>query len=313
MDVENCRLVDGLWMHKMFHESILRSVFSYKPRPDDVFVVTYPKCGTTWIQYIVLSIFNKGDPPTTKADFLLASPFLDFMGAEAAEKMARPGVLKTHLPFHKTPFSDDAKYIYVARNPYDVCVSFYYHLKAFTPKTVKDASFARFHELFISDRLSWGPYFDHLFPWYAQRDLPNVLYFTYEQARKDTALWVLKIADFLRKHYGDQLRNDSALLQKVLDVCSLENMRRVFDSSAGGLLKNMLNLPPEKALKSLDVYRDMDIMVDTHESLRSVRKGTVGDWRTHFTCDEIEKTKQWIHRKTEGSDVMELWNDINLP
>ncbi|KAL3193999.1 hypothetical protein MRX96_001914 [Rhipicephalus microplus] len=130
------------------------------------------------------------------------------MGVEAAENMPRPGVLKTHLPFDRVPYSDNAKYIYVARYPYDVCVSFYYHMKELTPKTAKDFLFARFHELFVSDKLFWGPYFAHLHAWYSQRDSPNVLFFTYEQARKDNALWALKIADFLGQKYGNQLRED---------------------------------------------------------------------------------------------------------
>lgn len=186
LELENYRYVDGLWMHKFFHETILRGVFSYQPHPDNLFVVTYPKSGTTWIQPLVFSILNKGDPPKTRVEFSLASPFLELMGVEVAEEMPRPGVLKTHLPFDRVPYSDNAKYIYVARNPYDICVSFYYHMKGFTPKTAKDFSFARFHELFVSDKLSWGPYFAHLHASYSQRDRPNVLFFTYEQARKKT-------------------------------------------------------------------------------------------------------------------------------
>ncbi|KAL1485189.1 hypothetical protein MTO96_032107 [Rhipicephalus appendiculatus] len=63
MDVENYRFVDGLWMHKFIQESILRTAFSYQPHSNDLFVVTYPKCGTTWIQYLVLSILKKWGSP----------------------------------------------------------------------------------------------------------------------------------------------------------------------------------------------------------------------------------------------------------
>ena len=33
---------------------------SFQLYPDDVWVVTYPKCGTTWAQQIVRLIHNKG-------------------------------------------------------------------------------------------------------------------------------------------------------------------------------------------------------------------------------------------------------------
>lgn len=314
MDINAYRDVEGLWMHQFFHEDLIRSALSYKPRPDDVFIVTYPKCGTTWMQYLILSILSKGNPPKSLPDFMLASPYLELMGAESAEKMPRPGLLKTHLPFHKQPYSEQAKYIYVTRNPYDVCVSFYYHLKSMTPKTIEDVSFARFHDLFLSDSMSYGSYFDNLLSWYEHRNDPNVLFFTYEQMKKDPKFWTVKIADFMDRKYGDELREDETLLQKVLDASSLKNMQGVFNDHMHTLVKDLLNLPPERMIKSMEVYRDkVDKQVEMHEDKGFVRKGVVGDWRAHFTPEQIKKTKAWIAEKTKGSDVMGLWKDLDLP
>ncbi|KAH9375270.1 hypothetical protein HPB48_010838 [Haemaphysalis longicornis] len=71
MDIDAYRDVDGVRVHSFIHENLVRSALSYKPRADEVLVVTYPKCGTTWTQYLILSILSKGHPPSTVRDFLL--------------------------------------------------------------------------------------------------------------------------------------------------------------------------------------------------------------------------------------------------
>lgn len=314
MNTEDFRDVDGLWMHSFFPEALIRSATAYRPRPGDALIVTYPKCGTTWTQYLVLSILNKGHPPTNAVDFMLASPYLEMMGAEAAEKMVRPGVLKTHLPFRKQPYSEQAKYIYVTRNPYDVCVSYYYHMRSMTPKSVTDVSFGKFHEMFISGKVSYGDYFDHLLSWYEHRQERNVLFFTYEQMKEDTDFWAVKIATFLDETYGKELRDNPALLRRVVDASSLSNMKRVFNDEIQTLVKDMLDLPAHKLIKSMEVYRkNATSTEEMHEDDGYVRKGIVGDWKNHFTAVQIEKTKMWIAEKTKGSDVMHLWKHLDLP
>uniref|UniRef100_A0A1E1XD78 Putative sulfotransferase n=1 Tax=Amblyomma aureolatum TaxID=187763 RepID=A0A1E1XD78_9ACAR len=314
MDLKGYREVEGLWMHTFFHEDLIRSALAYKPRPDDVFIVTFPKCGTTWTQYLILSILSNGQPPKTVTDFMLATPYLELMGAEAAEKMRRPGVIKTPLPFYKQPYSPEARYIYVTRNPYDVCVSFYYHLRSMTPREEPDVSFAKYHKLFIAGEGSYGDYFDHLLSWYEHRHDQNVLFFTYEQLKNDTDAWTLKIADFLGKEYGKRLREDRDLLRKVLSASSLKNMQGVFNDKMATLIKDLVNLPPEKAIKSMEVYREaVDKDIPMHDDDGFVRKGVVGDWKEHFTADQIRETKAWIAEKTKGSDVMDLWKDLDMP
>ena len=90
-------------------------VIKYVVRPEDLFIVTYPKNGTTWTQQIVTCIQYDGQLPEGKKmyDF---SPFLEMLGREAAENVPRPGSIKTHLPYHLQPKHEKAKYILVLRN-----------------------------------------------------------------------------------------------------------------------------------------------------------------------------------------------------
>lgn len=89
--------VDGLVVSQMFSVEAVRSALAYKPRDDDIFIVTYPKCGTTWTQNIVAHILREGKPFDSALEFFTQTPFLELTGAEAAEKMKRPGAIKVRL------------------------------------------------------------------------------------------------------------------------------------------------------------------------------------------------------------------------
>ncbi|CAN7942443.1 unnamed protein product, partial [Ixodes hexagonus] len=306
--------VDGLYTTSFFHEDNLRSAFAYKPRPDDVFVATFPKCGTTWMQCIVHCILNDGVLPDNSVDFMLASPFIDFTGAEGPDRMPRPGAIKTHLPFDKVPYSSQAKYIYVARNPYDCCVSLYYHMRSTLFNPPEDEDFGQFLERFIRGKVIFGDYFHHLLSWYQRRHDPNVLFLTFEELKRDTPSVIPRVADFLGKHYGCKLRQDSALLRKVLEAVDMRELRKIFDDDMQTMTSRLFSLPPERALRSLGGRKELHGAVqEAPKKNPFIRKGVIGDYRSHFTTDQTSKMKLWIASKTKGSDVMLLWKDIDLP
>ncbi|GFX99617.1 sulfotransferase 1C2A [Trichonephila clavipes] len=162
------QFIDGFQIPAMFPAEGFRSAVQYKPRSDDVFIVTYPKCGTTWTQHTVSLIFSHGEPVMSSTAFFSAAPFLEITGAEGAEKMPRPGAIKVHLPFHLTPWSEKAKYLYVTRNPKDCCVSYFHHMRNIPGHEFK-GTFDQFFELFLSGKIDYGDYFDHLLGWYEHR------------------------------------------------------------------------------------------------------------------------------------------------
>ncbi|CAN8009540.1 unnamed protein product [Ixodes pacificus] len=306
------REIEGLYLSYYFSDESVRSALAYKPRPDDVFIVGYPKCGTTWLQYLLCNIFTGGVPPRDTVEFEAKSPFLIFTGAQGAEEMPRPGAIKTHFPFDKQPYSKEAKYLYVTRNPYDCCVSYYYHMKNTPAYFFADGTFDQSFDLFVEGKGEFGDYFDHLLSWYEHRDDPNVFFLTYEDLKKDTASWVLKMADFLGKEYGERLRSDPSLLKRIVEVSSVSNMKEAFNDA---WKSPAIDAPPA-------VGADGSLQV-TEESLEAVakmpltgdfvRKGVVGDWRNHFSPEQIERMKERVATKTAGSDVMQLWKEYDLP
>lgn len=75
-----------------------------------------------------------------------------FIGREGVEAMKEPRQIKTHLPFDLVPFNPKSKYIYICRNPFDVCVSLYKHTHGYH-KYRFNGSIDDFFELFIQGKV----------------------------------------------------------------------------------------------------------------------------------------------------------------
>ncbi|XP_070385995.1 sulfotransferase 2A8-like [Dermacentor albipictus] len=312
MDPDYYVMVDGVRIPKVFGEENFRSAAKYMPRDGDLFVVSYPKCGTSWMQYIVCSILTRGKPPSNVFDLNAMAPFIDVSGAAAAENPKRTGPIVTHIPPSLLRPNDRAKYIYVARNPYDTAVSFYYFLKGLTPKTVTDVSFQRYFPMFIEGKVAYGNYFDHLLPWYDVREKGNVLFITYEQLKADTKGQILRIADFIGSDHGAILREDADTLKKILDSCSMQSMKMLHNDDPEERMIKFSGMSKNTSA-TRDQHSYVTLLETRHEGSGFVRKGAVGDWRNHFTAKQTEITKAWIAEKCENSTVMQLWADLDLP
>jgi hypothetical protein len=52
-------LYQGYWLKLQTAESIMLVEAQFKPRPDDLFLATYPKCGTTWLKALAFTVTNR--------------------------------------------------------------------------------------------------------------------------------------------------------------------------------------------------------------------------------------------------------------
>lgn len=316
-------VVEGMHLSRLFTERNIRSAISYEPQEGDVFIVSYPKCGSTWLQHVAQAVLKIGsgleapelDPNAPGAGGKwTVLPFLELMGAEGARTMSRPAAIKTHLPFDKQPFSPVAKYVYIARNPYDTCVSYYHHTKRLPTYLFEDGTFEEFFDMFEQGKVDFGDYFDHLLSWHAHRNDSNVLFVTYEELKKDTAGWILKLADFFgNTQYGKRFREHPELVKKVLDMTSMDAMKAI-NSKMRNWSETLQSMPKE-ALEEL-MKSAKETFGDAWEKPckgQFVRKGIVGDWKSYFSQEQIKRMKALIEKKTKESDVMNLWKDIDLP
>lgn len=300
----------GYRLSSAFDKALLKSALDYKPIPEDVFIVTYPKCGTTWVQHIVYLIFNKGMKPKSGLDFLKNSPFIEMLGADSARTMKRPGAIKAHLPFSMMPYSKDAKYIYISRNPKDCVTSFYHHTKGFSGYEFTNGTFEVFFDLFCNGETDFGDYFEHVLSWYEHRNDPNVLFLHYEQIKKDPRTEVLKIAKFLGEKYHHELLEDTTYLENVLKHSDVSAMKEYTNDSLGQFFTNPLSAAEEDVPEGLRLFHK--VSQATPSDAKLVRKGIVGDYKTHLTPEMNDRLNVKILQKLQGTEFLDVWKEHGI-
>jgi hypothetical protein len=114
---------------------------AYKPREGDVIIATAPKVGTTWMQQIVCLLIFQSPEPRQLAKL---SPWIDsrFRGPveqmlDSIEAQTHRRFLKSHLPLDALPIYDEVKYIHVAREGRDACMSLLNHYSSFSQEALE--------------------------------------------------------------------------------------------------------------------------------------------------------------------------------
>ncbi|NES01394.1 MAG: sulfotransferase domain-containing protein [Okeania sp. SIO2F4] len=259
------------------------SGISYQAQPSDILIATYPKCGTTWTQYLVWLILNNGQPLSTSETISDVSPHLEEVGKEVIAKLTNPRIIKTHLPYNLTPYHREANYIYVARNPFDCAVSFYHHTRGFIKHyDFANGTFDDFFECFISGEVDFGDYFDNLVPWYEHKDDDNVLFLTYEEMKYNPQKAIFKIATFLGSKYVKNIKNEQVLNQ-IMTHSNFESMSKKQERWSS---KRPENMPP------------------------FIRKGEVGDWKNYFSPEQTKRLRDKFKMRTVGTGLENLWLEV---
>ena len=105
----------------------------------DVFITTYPKSGTTWMQQVVCML--SGEP--ADVDIQMRAPYIEaaiatsIFSLERLRRLKPPRLFKTHAGWEDLPVAGctdnapprHAKVVVVVRDPRDVMVSLYFHSK----------------------------------------------------------------------------------------------------------------------------------------------------------------------------------------
>ncbi|XP_047216288.1 sulfotransferase family 2, cytosolic sulfotransferase 3 isoform X2 [Girardinichthys multiradiatus] len=257
---------------------------NFSVEDSDVFIVTYPKSGTTWMQEILPLVLNGGDltPIHTVVNWDRVPWLEETRLAKVVDKLTSPRALVTHFPYSFMPPSfhtSKAKVINLIRNPKDVLVSsYYFHQMA---NFLEDpGSFDEFMDKFLEGRVLFGKWTDHVKSWRCAELGDRILFITYEEMAEDLPTSIRCISDFLCCTLSEDV------IHKIAKHCSFESME-------ANTMSNFSLVPKG--------YMDSD-------KSPFLRKGVTGDWKNHFSSEQLVRFTSVINKELEEENFSLPWS-----
>ncbi|XP_067632419.1 amine sulfotransferase-like [Eurosta solidaginis] len=276
-------------MFGFFDQSFVDKVYHMEVRDDDVWLVTLPKCGTTWMQELLWLVLNNFDFEAARNEHLeVRSPFLGFeylihkdldRGLERVETLKSPRFFKSHNPLPLLPqqlWCKKPKTIYVYRNPKDYIVSFYYHKRnlGFGLEQTLEQYVLEYIEK--EDTISKTD-FDHVTEFYALRNEPWIFYTSFECMKQNLRKVIEDLCQFLNKNITEEQ------MAEMLHHLSFEEMKK------NPKVNHHWGFEQLRAKYAAGNYEDHSF----------VRRGLSGGYKDELSADVIAKMDGWIKNNLE--------------
>ncbi|MCC1491693.1 sulfotransferase domain-containing protein [Cognatishimia sp. F0-27] len=244
-------------------------------RPDDVFVVTPPKCGTTWMLNIVMMLIH--GLPVPDAGGSQHAPWIDASFRDSAEIIAfldgldRRRCIKSHTPLDGVKYGPEPSYIVVYRHPVDM----HFSLRAHAANMKHDwldymfegddrAGFARFLTAPLTDM--------------GTDDLSLLsLHQHYTESKKRVGNGNVHFF-----HYADLTRAPRAEIARLTDLLGI--------TLAPGMLDAITQATSFKAMRAATERSERRFHKETpfHDLADFYHSGSSGKWEGRLTADDME-------------------------
>ena len=262
----------------------------FEPRPDDIFVCTPAKCGTTWTQTIVASLlWPQGDAP---APVMQLSPWIEavFVPREmmnnVLEGQTHRRFMKSHTPADGIPWFDEAKYVFVARAGKDAFMSMCNHMQRMKNIEAMNvgarkrgvAEMAHFDGDYRGFFATWlanpNNFFHIAATFWERRHHENLLLVHFDDLKANLNSEMRRIATFL------DINVDEADWPGVVERCTFDGMRA-----------------------RAEEIGDFDMMFEGGAQ-GFIFKGTNGRWRDVLTSEDLVAYEARA-RELLGADALE--------
>jgi hypothetical protein len=249
----------------------------FRPRMDDIFIVSYPRSGTTWMQMILYQLATDGSMGIGHISEVV--PYFErmFIAGRDPESLTAPRLFKSHLPLRGgvargallgIPKNRHARYIYIVRNPLDVAVSYYHFHRSHLGYV---HGFDKFLADFLDGKVLIGSWFRHVAAWKQHPPQLNVLFMRYEDLADNLEGSIRRIASFCN------IEIPAERMPVILERCSF-NFMKERESQFDHLTETL-----SERGQRLHAF---------------LREGQVGAGRDNISADQLalfkQRARQWL-------------------
>lgn len=224
------------------YASIAEDIANFEVRPDDIWVVSFPKTGSTWTQEMMRLLNSNLDyEQAAKTNILDCYGYIEAVAVVDMKELdyetnllkliaerPSPRYIKTHLPIELLPrsiWTVKPKIVYVTRNPKDTAVSFFHQYRNLHGY---HGDIEAFMKVFLAEETLYGPFYEHVLNYWYSRNEPNILFITYEQMKSDMMAVLRQAQLFLGKSFPEE---QLERLSRHLDVDTMRHNPSANNSS----------------------------------------------------------------------------------
>ncbi|XP_056160040.1 cytosolic sulfotransferase 15-like [Syzygium oleosum] len=268
-------LYQNFWCPMPMLPNVIAFQRHFEAKDKDIFLVSNPKSGTTWLKALVFSVVNRSHFDISNTPLLTSNPHEVVPSVELKlwpdlDDPAEPRLLATHIPYPSLPESVkrlDCRIIYICRNPLDTVVScWHFLLETARSQDQPEWSFEEHFETFCQGQIVFGPFWDHITRyWKESLERPHkVLFLKYEDLKEDIGGQLKKVAKFVGLPFTRE-EEEGGVIEEIAKLCSFRTLKDLEVNKSGKLP----GVPAEK------------------ESF--FRKGEVGDWVNYLTPSMVDR------------------------